>query len=146
MKSSIYTVGLASVILSIFTGTAQADGVTYVKLSTTPIAHMNKRVHYVHPRKVCPQRVCVSRVHKKQTVKASLRAQRKARAARIARAARSVRAARENRNNPARRYYYVQNGDNLYTIAKKCKVSVKHIQQTNKLRSSVIKVGIRLQY
>jgi len=151
MRSSIYTVGLASFILSIFSGTVQADGVTYVKLSTAPIVHVNTRVHYVHPRRVCPQQVCVSRVQNKHRVKTSyakrihkirvkkLRAQRKAKARKRVLKVKTIR-----RNLPVR-YYYVQNGDSLYKIAKKCNVSVKHILRVNNLKSSVINAGIRLK-
>ena len=154
MKSLKYVIGIISLSVSVFSGNVQADGVTLVKLSSSPMIHVNKASHNISKHKnLCKRgvslttgkpvftrnaqhkRVRASRVQTRNTrsnKRAMLRA--KLRAKRI----------RASRIKSPIRYHYIRNGDSLYKIAKKYKVTVKHIIQRNNLKSSAIKVGGRL--
>ena len=159
MKSLKYVVGIISLSVSVFSGNVQADGVTLVKLSSSPLIHVNKASHNVsyqyknQYKKQCKKRVSLTarkpiftrnaqhkrvrasrvqtrnmRINKRVMLNAKLRAKR----------------IRASRIKPPIRYHYIRNGDSLYKIAKKYKVTVKHIIQRNNLKSSAIKVGGRL--
>jgi len=154
MKSLKYVVGIISLSVSVFSGNVQADGVTLVKLSSSPMTHVNKVSHNISSHKAqCKRGVSLTtrkpvftrnaqhkrvrasrvqtrnmRINKRVMLNAKLRAKR----------------IRASRIKPPIRYHYIRNGDSLYKIAKKYKVTVKHIIQRNNLKSSAIKVGGRL--
>ena len=149
MKNSIYVVGLVSLAISIFSANALADGVTKVYLSTTPIMHVNKHAHYAPP-----QKVRVLQTQNKRWVKSfNKKRARNARKVRTNNLRNKNRAKTRNRvittrnikRKPLIRYHYIQSGDSLYKIAKKYKVTVKHILHINNLKTTVIKVGGRLK-
>jgi len=155
MKSLKYVIGIISLSVSVFSGNVQADGVTLVKLSSSPLIHVNKASHNVsyqyknQYKKQCKKRVSLTprkpiftrnaqhkRVRSSRVRTRNMRINKRAklRAKRI----------RASRIKSPIRYHYIRNGDSLYKIAKKYKVTVKYILQRNKLKSSAIKVGGRL--
>jgi len=156
MKNSIYVVGLVSLAISIFSANALADGVTKVYLSTTPIMHVNKHTHYAPP-----QKVRVLRTQNKRWVKPSNRKRvihthkirtntkysrnNNLRNKNRAKSRNRVISTRIIKRKPLIRYHYIQSGDSLYKIAKRYKVTVKHILHINNLKTTVIKVGGRLK-
>lgn len=166
MKSSIYAISLISLAVSVFSGSAQADGVTRVQLSSAPVYKVIKAKPIKHMRGLYGPRVHKGRVMVKPSYSTRLRIAKKKRLARArANSLRNKRIRANNiRINKARmnkkrilrnkiriaknkhvaRYYYVRSGDSLYRIAKKHGVSVAHVIHLNKLKSTAIKVGKRL--
>jgi len=155
MKSLKYVVGIISLSVSVFSGNAQADGVTLVKLTSSPIIHVTKASHNVSyqyksryknqsKRRVSltPRKAIFTRNARHKRVRLS---RVRARNMRINKRAKlRVKKIRVSRIKSPIRYHYIRNGDSLYKIAKKYKVTVKYILQRNKLKSSAIRVGGRL--
>ena len=139
MKRSIYMVGLV-VAVSFFSGSLLADGVdgvTRVQLSSTPIIKANMiKTHHVTSRRVSERLR-----HKGRTLKTRHLRTNNLRKKRVNARKRVLRL----RVNPLVRYHYIKNGDSLYKIARRYKVTVKHIMHVNHLKSSVIKIGGRLK-
>lgn len=151
MKNSAYAIGIISLAITVlsFSGAAVADGVTKVTLSSTPLYKVQKVKTCVKPNRVVSVTTKkVVRVKTKKVVRIAAKNTR-GRVKRVTRAKRIVRVnkriVRKNIRAPKYRYYYVKGGDNLYGIAKKYGVSVKHIIKVNNLKSTSIRKGITLK-
>jgi len=136
MKHSLYMAGLV-VVVSFFSGSLLADGVTRVQLSSTPIIKATiVKTHHVTSRRVSERLRHKGRTQKTRYLRTNnLRKKRVDARKRVARL----------RVKPLVKYHYIKSGDSLYKIAKKYKVTVKHLMHVNHLKSSVIKIGARLK-
>lgn len=139
MNHSLYTVALLSLAVSFFSVDAQADGVTKVQLSSTPI-----KINIVKAHCVMPQRARVRLPHKGRIKPIKTRYSR-TNNLRKSRVMSSRKRLKRSRAKSLVKYHYIQSGDSLYKLAKKYNVTVKHIMYVNHLKSSVIKVGGKLK-